>query len=267
MFSSAEGLSWKAHTVTVSRIHTFARRVLLALMLTGAVGAYADISLNTTRVIFDGKNKEASLVVRNGANPVLIQSWLESNTPGDKGELPFAITPALARMQVNGQQLLRVLYAGGANAMPLDRESVLWVNVQEIPQQAEAENTLQIAIRQRIKMFFRPTGLPGSAAEAPSALRWSIDSADGKQVLKVQNPTAFHVSTTGIDMGSDADKQRISEAVMIAPGESKTFALKSGTVPASSVSFTAINDYGGSQSYQSPIGGALPAQASQATEP
>ncbi|WP_370527737.1 molecular chaperone [Comamonas sp. Tr-654] len=252
--------------MSVSRIHTFARRVLLALMLTGAVGAHADISLNTTRVIFDGKNKEASLVVRNGANPVLIQSWLESNTPGDKGELPFAITPALARMQVNGQQLLRVLYAGGANAMPSDRESVVWVNVQEIPQQAEAENSLQIAIRQRIKMFFRPTGLPGSAAEAPAALRWSIDSADGKQVLKVQNPTAFHVSTTGIDMGSGADKQRVSEAVMIAPGESRTFALKSGAASASALSFTSINDYGGSESYQASIGGASPAQASRVTE-
>lgn len=261
-----EGLSWKAHTVTVSRIHTFARRVLLALMLTSAAGAYADISLNTTRVIFDGKNKEASLIVRNGANPVLIQSWLESNTPDDKGELPFAITPTLARMQVNGQQLLRVLYAGGANAMPSDRESVLWVNVQEIPQQAESENSLQIAIRQRIKLFFRPTGLTGTAAEAPAALRWSIDSADGKQVLKVQNPTAFHVSTTGIDLGSGADKQRVSEPVMIAPGESKTFALKSAAASNSAVNFTAINDYGGSESYQAPIGGAAPAQASPVTE-
>ncbi|MGU3626647.1 fimbrial biogenesis chaperone [Comamonas sp. C24C] len=248
--------------MTISRIHTFARRVLLALMFTGAVGAHADISLNTTRVIFDGKNKEASLIVRNGANPVLIQSWLESNTPDDKGELPFAITPALARMQVNGQQLLRVLYAGGANAMPSDRESVLWVNVQEIPQQAESENSLQIAVRQRIKMFFRPVGLPGSAAEAPAALRWSLDIADGKQVLKVQNPTAFHVSTTGIDTGSGADKQRISEAVMIAPGESRTFALKSSAASTSAVSFTAINDYGGSESYQAPIAGTLPAQVS-----
>lgn len=252
--------------MTVSRIHTIARRVLQALMLTGAVGAHADISLNTTRVIFDGKNKEASLVVRNGANPVLIQSWLESNTPEDKGDLPFAITPALARMQVNGQQLLRVLYAGGANAMPSNRESVLWINVQEIPQQSEAENTLQIAVRQRIKMFFRPTGLPGSAAEAPSALRWNIDSADDKQVLKVQNPTAFHVSTTGIDMGSGADKQRISAPVMIAPGESLTFGLKRGVGSASLLSFTAINDYGGSESYQANLGGASPVYASPVTE-
>ncbi|MGU3627094.1 fimbrial biogenesis chaperone [Comamonas sp. C24C] len=252
--------------MTASRIHTLARRALLALMLTSAAGAYADISLNTTRVIFDGKNKEASLIVRNGANPVLIQSWLESNTPDDKGELPFAITPTLARMQANSQQLLRVLYAGGANAMPSDRESVLWVNVQEIPQQAESENSLQIAIRQRIKLFYRPTALPGTAAEAPAALRWSIDSADGKQVLKVQNPTAFHVSTTGIDLGSGVDKQRVSEPVMIAPGESKSFALKSAAASTSAVNFTAINDYGGSESYQAPIGGAAPAQASPVTE-
>ncbi len=239
---------------------------MLAVMFMGAVGAHADISLNTTRVIFDGKHKEASLIVRNGASPVLIQSWLESNTPDDKGELDFAITPALARMQVNGQQLLRVLYAGGGNAMPSDRESVLWVNVQEIPQQAEAENTLQIAVRQRIKMFFRPVGLPGSAAEAPALLRWSIASVDGRQVLKVQNPTAFHVSTTGIDIDSGVGKRRISEAVMIPPGESHAFEIKSGAVSASVVSFTAINDYGGSESFQVKLGGAQPAQASAVAE-
>lgn len=249
--------------MSVSRIHSFARRVLLALMLTGAAGAHADISLNTTRVIFDGKNKEASLIVRNGGSPVLIQSWLESNTPDDKGELPFAMTPALAKMQVNGQQLLRVLYAGGANTMPSDRESVLWVNVQEIPQQAESANSLQIAIRQRIKLFFRPTGLPGTAAEAPAALRWSVDSVDGKSALKVQNPTAFHVSTTGIDLGSGADKQRVSDAVMIAPGESKSFALKSAAASTSAVNFTAVNDYGGSESYQAQTSGSSPVQASQ----
>ncbi|WP_230630115.1 molecular chaperone [Comamonas testosteroni] len=252
--------------MTISRIHSFARRVLLALMFTGAVGAHADISLNTTRVIFDGKNKEASLIVRNGSMPVLVQSWLESNAPDDKGELPFAITPALARMQANGQQLLRVLYAGGANAMPSDRESVLWVNVQEIPQKSESENSLQIAIRQRIKLFFRPAGLPGTAAEAPAALRWSLDTADGKKVLKVQNPSAYHVSTTGIDLGSGADKQRVSESVMIAPGDSKTFALKSAAAPTSAVSFTAINDYGGSESYQAQIGSSAPAQASPVAE-
>lgn len=252
--------------MTVSLIHTIARRVLLVLMLAGATGAHADISLNTTRIIFDGKSKEAGLVVRNGANPVLIQSWIESNTPGDKGELPFAITPPLAKMQADGQQLLRVLYAGGANAIPSDRESVLWVNVQEIPQQADSANNLQIAVRQRIKLFFRPSGLPGTAAQAPGELSWTVDAVDGKQILKVRNPSAFHVSTTGIDLGAGAGKQRISDAVMIAPGETLTFTLRRDASLASTVSFTAINDFGGADAYQLRLGGASPVQASRVAE-
>lgn len=252
--------------MTEFNIFNFVRQAIIALSLTGAVVAHADISLNTTRVIFDGKNKEASVIVRNGANPVLIQSWLESNTPDDSGDLPFAITPALARMQINGQQLLRVLYAGGANVMPQDRESVLWVNVQEIPQQAETENTLQIAVRQRIKLFFRPNGLQGAAADAPVGLRWTIEGGAGKQVLKVYNSTAFHVSTTGIDIGHGVDKQRVSDAVMIAPGESLAFPLKSSLNTPSLLSFTAINDYGGSELYEAKIDAASPAKASHVAD-
>lgn len=250
--------------MTVSRIHAIARCLLLALMITGATGLHAEISLNTTRVIFDAKDKEASLIVRNGGEPVLIQSWLESNTPGDSGELPFAVTPPLARMQANGQQLLRVLYAGGANTMPSDRESVLWLNVQEIPQKAETENTLQIAIRQRIKLFFRPAGLSGTAKQAPSTLRWSVDAVDGKNLLRVHNPSAFHVSTAGVELVSGSESQRISEAVMIAPGESKTFALKSAS--ASAVSFTTINDFGGSEQYRARIGDSGSVLAEKAPE-
>ncbi|WLW63587.1 fimbria/pilus periplasmic chaperone [Achromobacter aegrifaciens] len=252
--------------MTVSFIHTLARRALLALMLAGATSAHAAISLNTTRVIFEGNNKEVGLVVRNGANPVLIQSWIESNTPGDKGEVPFAITPPLAKMQAESQQLLRVLYAGGASSMPSDRESVMWVNVQEVPQQPDTANSLQFAIRQRIKLFFRPKGLPGTPAQAPVELRWSVDAVDGKPLLKVQNPSAFHVSTTGIDLGAGAGKQRVSDAVMIAPGETQSFAIKRDAGSSPTVSFTAINDFGGSDSYQARLGGVSPVQAAPAPQ-
>ena len=106
----------------MSAIFSTLRRIcgpaLIAAALAGGSSAHASISLSTTRVIFDGRNKEASVVVRNGKANILVQSWVESNTEGDLGELPFAVSPPLAKMLPDSQQLLRVLYAGGKNTLP-----------------------------------------------------------------------------------------------------------------------------------------------------
>lgn len=40
-----------------------------------------------------------------------------------------------------------------AGDLPVDRESVFWLNVKEIPKKSAEENVLQIAVRSRIKLF------------------------------------------------------------------------------------------------------------------
>lgn len=112
--------------------------------------ASAGISLNGTRVIFDGAHPEASVTVRNHGADILVQSWLEA-LDSDKAELPFAITPPLTRLPAGQEQLLRILYAGAGASH--QQETAFWLNVQEIPQAAGKGNVLQLAVRQRVKVF------------------------------------------------------------------------------------------------------------------
>lgn len=253
----------------MSAIFSTLRRIcgpaLLAAALAGGSSAHASISLSTTRVIFDGRDKEASIVVRNGKANILVQSWIESNTEGDLGELPFAVSPPLAKMLPDSQQLLRVLYAGGKNTLPQDKESVLWLNVQEIPEAVPGENVLQMAIRQRIKLFFRPAGLQGAADDAPAALQWSIVQQGGKPMLQVSNPSAFHVSFSQIAIGAGAP---VAVRVMIAPGETNRYALGKDVAPGSAaLAFSVVNDYGGVDEYKARLSGADPVNAAAAKAP
>lgn len=220
---------------------------LISLFVTPHV--CASISLSATRVIFDGSRKEANITVRNGSQTVLVQSWIDSDQ-GDNTSLPFAITPPLARVVANQQQLLRILYEG--SGMPSDKESVVWLNVQEIPQTSLSEaNILQLAVRQRVKVFFRPPDLPGEAAQAPAQLKWKLQKEGGQTLLTVNNPGNYHVSLADLEVGKTDKAERVISATMIAPGEHRTFTLK---VPLQSVSsplsFASINDYGALQKFE-----------------
>ena len=209
--------------------------------------AMAGISLSSTRLIFDGKHKEAGITVRNSGADVLIQSWVDTDS-NETGTVPFAVTPPLVRVSGDEQQILRVIYEG--TGMPTDRESVVWLNVQEIPQSAKTANTLQLAVRQRIKVFFRPAGLKNNAYQAPTELTWRLVERAGKHVLLVKNPGLYHVSIADITVQSGATGEHPFDSMMIAPGEQKEFVLKQlHAINSPRLLFSSINDYGARDRY------------------
>lgn len=199
--------------------------------------AQASIQLSTTRLIFEGGAREASVTVRNKGETRLIQSWLDKDKP-EQPVPPFAVTPPLAKLEKEGQQLLRVHYAG--QGLQQDRESMYWLAVQEIPQKAQGANVVQFAVQQRIKVFYRPSGLAGKASEAPRALTLTL--ANGQ--LTLSNPTPFFINLASVEAGG---KGLGGEA--IAPfGQ---LSLPASQLQANGpLELTIVNDYGAHQRWQ-----------------
>ncbi|VWB61972.1 pilus assembly protein [Burkholderia aenigmatica] len=245
-------MKWRArHFIAASRVKSDMKKSLIAglvaasSMLSMSTPSHAGISLSGTRVVYSATSKEASMVVKNQSkDDVMIQSWLEYD--GDKkGDLPFAITPSLSRLGGDKQQILRIFYAG--DGLPADRESVFWLSVQEIPQRAKGDNSLQIAVRQRIKLFYRPADLPGKVDEAPAQLKWRWSGDGGKPALDVVNDTPYFVSLGRASLKAGANTYPVV-AEMIAPKSVKRLAVKDFTGHAQPVSakveFSSINDFG-----------------------
>lgn len=229
-------------------IYTLIRYVGFALAMVTPVAAQAGIVLNTTRIIYPAHDKEVSFGVQNSGGEILLQSWLEA-TAEEIGDLPFIITPALARMPGGGKQLLRIVYAG--SGMPEDRESVFWLNVQEIPQTA-AENALQIAIRQRIKVFFRPLALTDAPEKAPQTLEWQLRDS----VIHVKNPSSYHVSMVRIEAHDGMNLLALKDSHMLAPHQSLALKLnRPAPDKPLSLSFISINDFGGQSAYRAALDG------------
>ena len=216
------------------------RSLLLALLFVcGAV--QAGVIVGGTRVIYDGSKREASLSVRNpDKQAYLIQAWTDSNGPEgkekDTPKPPFVVTPPLFRLESGAENLMRIIRSGGT--LPEDRESVFWMNVKSIPSMPEtAKNVLQIAVKTRIKLFYRPAGIRAPVLDDYKKLSFH---RSGNQ-LEVTNPTPYYVSFNQVRVGSSL----LTESFMMAaPKGTSRFSLPAAAT-GGQVVWKAISDFGG----------------------
>lgn len=214
----------------------FIPTTLLAALLVMTSVAQAGVVIGGTRLIYDGGKKESSLSVSNPDKvPYLIQSWVET-TGGGAEKAPFMITPPLFRLDGGQENVLRVVRAGGN--LPSDKESLYWMNIKSIPSASKEsnQNTLQIAVKTRIKLIYRPQGLKGVPEESAEKLTWHRNGNN----LQVSNPTPFYMNFQQIKVaGKD-----VKDVTYVAPMSSASFALPAG-VSSGNVSWKIISDYGG----------------------
>lgn len=221
----------------------------------------AGVIIDTTRVVYPAKNREVTVRLDNkGDRPALIQIWLDSGddsvTP-DKADVPFTLTPPMFRMDPSKQQAVRMAFMG--EPLPADRESLFWFNMLEVPPKpaakdddGNARNLLQFAFRTRIKVFYRPAGLPYDVNDAPSKLSWKLVSADQGYALEVSNPSPYYVSFEQVELHDgvrvyERGQRDHAKNSMVAPGGTLRFPLpdlKSMPAAGAQVAFTSIDDFG-----------------------
>jgi chaperone protein EcpD len=239
-----------------------ASRVISAVLLatafcTAALQATAGVVVNGTRVVYPADKREVTVSMRNtGENPSLVQAWLDAGDPHSKpgeSKVPFVLTPPLFRLDPTKVQSLRLVYTH--DSLPVDRESLFWLNVLDVPPRAavntELPNQLELAFRHRMKVFFRPAGLTSSAADAPGRLTWKALFSAGKLIgIQASNPTAYHVSLTQIS-ARIAGHTTVAKVDMVDPFASRTFELPEPVIVPSgpvAIEYWFINDYGGNVS-------------------
>lgn len=212
----------------------------------------AGIVINSTRVIYpEGKNEVTVRLESQNEHSSLVQSWIDN---GNKNEeiknikVPFILLPPVTRIEPHQGQTLRISYLSEGFTLPADRESVFWLNVLDIPPKSSgnAENLLQMAIRTRIKIFFRPASLESlSPAEAAEKLTWHVVKSKKSIMLEAENNSPFHISITSIEATSGG--QRVSaEGQMIAPYAKATYVFPGKRFNLQTFKYIYINDYGAS---------------------
>jgi len=233
-------------------IQKFGTALLISVL--AIAGARANVVINGTRVVFPGGQRDVTVRLQNeGGRPALIQAWIDRGNPQsrpDTASAPFLITPPLFRIDAHKAQSLRIIFTHAD--LPADRESLFWLNVLEIPpkpterQLQGNKNYLQLAIRSRLKLFYRPAGLAGDPLKAPQSVTWHV-TRDGKGwTLRADNPSPFHITLARVQLDIGG-RTYAADTGMIAPKSSLELHVKdlAHAPPAGTpVAYDAINDFG-----------------------
>lgn len=205
----------------------------VALLPLALMTANAGVIIGGTRIIFEGAKKEATINITNPDNtPYLIQSWIDMQD-GVAGKAPFIITPPLYRLDGGQKNLERIVMTG---SLPQEQESLFWLNIKAIPSASKQMNALQIAVKTRIKLIYRPEGLRASTPEEQAnKLTWQQSG----NAIQVNNPTPYVINFNEITLGG----RKLDDVTYVLPGASARFSLPEG-VSGHSLTFKVINDYG-----------------------
>lgn len=227
------------------------------LLMCGAMHAQAAVVIYGTRVVFNADEREVTVRLSNdGQEPGLVQAWLDDgdqDVAPERAKVPFVLTPPMFRVDPGKGQSIRMLYDG--TPLPRDRESLFWLNVLEMPPRPDTEadvNYMQMAFRTRIKVFFRPQALASQERifDAHATLKWSLLPApEGGHVLRLDNPSPYHVSVTKAELLDAAGKSLAESDIgdMAAPGQHAMFRFAQLQTQPSGVRklrYTFLNDYG-----------------------
>ena len=179
------------------KFHSLFYIILVSVLL--SENGYAGIMIGGTRFIYHGDSEKGlPFLVKNSDDlPYLTQTKiLPDNTQGNniRQALPnsesanFVATPPLLPLRKKQENYIRIIRTEGK--LPDDRESLFQLSIAAIPSGRPTGNDLQLAIRSRYKLIFRPSGLKGEPNQAYQQLRWQRHGAQ----VTIENPTPYYVT-------------------------------------------------------------------------
>lgn len=213
--------------------------VTLLLNIFMAFHVNAAFTLSGTRFIYDEGKKNISVEISNANKETYGgQIWID-NTTQPSTDVFFTPAPSFFKVAGGEKQIIRLLNINPA--LPQDRESLFWLNVQEIPPAPkDGDNVLAIALNTQVKLFYRPKSLKDGRDKAEQKI----------QVIgsKLKNPTPYYFAVTAVTV--NGQKIKLSSELDKNLSQMGPFTeVNTGQPLVGKVVIEAIDDYGARREY------------------
>lgn len=201
----------------------FSNRVIKVLgeslvLMMACQSAMASLVTDQTRYIFRGDKDALTVMVSNTDKAHIFggQAWVDNIVEKDTRPT-FVVTPSFFKVKPDGQQTLRIIMA--SDHLPKDKESVYWLNLQDIPPALEGSG-IAVALRTKLKLFYRPKTLLDGREGAEEGI--SLQSRpDGRTMLVNSTPYIYAIggllNTNGKKITTD--NETTQKLLMFMPGD------------------------------------------------
>ena len=200
-------------------------RIITALLMSFFIlPVHAGVVIYGTRIIYPEKNREVLVQLMNQSkNASLIQAWIDDGNTTiapEKIQVPFILTPPVSRVAGGSGQQLKIRKM--PNNLPHNKESLFYLNVLDIPPnnpQNAGKNKIKLALQNRIKLLWRPSGIAPVDKKSLSQLN----------IKKKNNAISINVKVN-------------NESILLPPFSNNDITLKNNH--ASEYELTVVDDYG-----------------------
>ncbi|KLW85418.1 hypothetical protein SP99_04580 [Enterobacter sp. BIDMC92] len=224
----------------------FRYAVLLCVITAGGVTtANAAFILSGTRFIYEEGKKNISIEVTNTSKDTYGgQVWIDNSATDNTGVF-MVPSPPFFKLDAGRKQVLRLMNVN--SSLPNDRESLFYINVQEIPPKPKQVDgsIIAIAMNTRVKLLYRPKSIMKERLNAESQVMPEYKNGH----LWLKNPTPYYFAITSVKVNGKTmtiPKQKLSSLTTLKPNDE----VDTGIVQAGNVTIGAINDWGGEQFYE-----------------
>lgn len=226
----------------MNKLFFFSAFLALSSFITSS---HAGIVITGTRVIYPSDKEFVSVPLTNvGDKVVLVQSWVDLKeviADPNTTKAPFIVTPPITTVEANKGQALRIIF-NQKEKLASDRETLFWLNVLDIPSKPEVAdaNYLQFAIRNRLKLFYRPTSLKMEQQQAFE----KVEVQRVNHQLEINNPTPYYLNFSKFSLvANNQTITDIKDITYIEPFSKQKINVENLS-NTKLIRFSFINDYG-----------------------
>lgn len=174
----------------------FGKAALVALLsISFSSQSMAAFVLNGTRFIYEEGKKNISFEVTNNAEKTYGgQVWIDNTNQNDG--VYMVPQPPFFKVSPKQKQIIRIMNTD--SNLSKDRESLFWLNVQEVPPKPEVKDgegsVLAIAMNTRVKLIYRPVSIKDGRKDAEKQLKLE---QRGRETW-LRNPTPYYMAIVNV---------------------------------------------------------------------
>ncbi len=232
--------------LAVRRICALAAFVVCAIASMGP--AQAQIAIPGTRIVYPAAQREVVVPIKNMSSaPVLVQAWISDGAPDqlpEASKAPFVLAPPVVRLESGKDNYLRIRSI--PTIAPRDSvEHLYWLNILGVPskQSDASQNVLELAVRSRYKVLYRPEGLAPPGPDQDKALTFRLVGEGDVRRLQVSNRSPYVINLGSLVVLNGAREEELDNP-FVPPMADIEVALPPGMAATAEVRFDWIDDEG-----------------------